>query len=428
VTRFWVALLLAACEPPLPLGPALPAPLPLAPVQADAPLPPRHAASRTLFDQMLERVSRARGLPFRRAVVYARIDRDDLLARVRAHVAREVPARAIRAEGLVQKLLGLFPQRGDYEAETYALLLGSLAGYYEPADGTMYVAADLDDGETRATLSHELVHALQDQRWGLRAHAAYVEGQDDRSTAFSALAEGDATSVTEDLGAAPRSRAQARDETDAPRALRRALLAPYVAGTRFVSALRRQGGWAAVDAAWATPPETTEQILHPEKWQAHEPADVVSDPPPPATDLPLLEATTYGELGLQLTLEGWAGATSASASGWGGDRLALYASGDRAALLWHLRFDDASPAPPDAIALRVFTSMRASLAHPGRVLPAATDAVCEGRGGNGVLAVSRVGRDVFVAVGTVTMSARGWQPVMTCDEALAWCRRASLAR
>ena len=31
----------------------------------------------------------------------------------------------------------------------------------------MYMASDLGDEEAEATLAHELVHALQDQRWNL---------------------------------------------------------------------------------------------------------------------------------------------------------------------------------------------------------------------------------------------------------------------
>ena len=41
-------------------------------------------------------------------------------------------------------------------------------------------------------------------------------------------------------------------------------------GSRFVHALRRKGGWTAVDRAWDRLPTTTEQILHVDKWEANE--------------------------------------------------------------------------------------------------------------------------------------------------------------
>ena len=52
--------------------------------------------------------------------------------------------------------------------------------------------------------------------------------------------------------------------------MRTSLAAPYIYGTLFVHALRRRGGWDAVNRAWDDPPTTSEQILHVDKWLAHE--------------------------------------------------------------------------------------------------------------------------------------------------------------
>src|SRR5262249_57338089 len=116
----------------------------------------------------------------------------------------------------------------------------------------------------------------------------------DRSEAVSALAEGDATSAMFDVmiaDAAPAAAAAGRSAVDmpddvfiaqirqgvasgpgadAPHVMRTSLAAPYVYGTPFVHALRRRGGWDAVNAAWDDAPTTREQILHVDKWLAHE--------------------------------------------------------------------------------------------------------------------------------------------------------------
>ena len=74
-----------------------------------------------------------------------------------------------------------------------------------------------------------------------------------------ALVEGEATLAAAelvgfDVEAHP---THAHDPTD-PEA--EALLFTYMTGARYVSALRRDGGWAAVDAAWQTPPPSTAHI------------------------------------------------------------------------------------------------------------------------------------------------------------------------
>ncbi len=405
------------------------------------------AREERLIARMLDRVSRARGLSAKSAVPGAVLDRTKLILRVKAHVDKEVPHDAIVNEGLVQQLLGFIPTRFDYEAATYALLESQLAGFYEPADRTMYMAADLDDENATATLAHELVHALQDQYWNLAPRSKYEPGRDDETSAFSALAEGDATSAMADtLLSQARPGATALDLPDelfvvqviggvstgataeAPHIMRMSLVAPYVDGTLFVHALRRKGGWALVNRAWERPPETTEQVLHVGKWEAHEPAIHVEAPtfkslgPGWAT----VDADTYGELGLRLFLGEWLGSerAAADASGWGGDRGVLVKKGDAYAFALHLRYDDARPKPADAYAARLYAELAPAMAKtagPRRLNPnAASTSVCVERSSLGPLVVARRGRDIFILAGPVTVSPKGWTANAHCDLSRAW--------
>jgi hypothetical protein len=394
---------------------------------------------------MLERVSRTRGLKAKMPVPGLMLDRSALIARVKSHVDQEVPHEAISHEGLVQQLLGFIPTHFDYEGATYALLESQLAGFYEPADGTMYMAADLDDENTYATLAHELVHALQDQYWNLGPHSKYVPGEDDKSSAFSALAEGDATSAMADIliGQA-RPGATALDMPDelfveqviggmsggavasAPHVMRMGLVAPYIDGTLFVHALRRKGGWAAVNRAWERPPETTEQILHVDKWEKHEPAIAVESPSfsalgPGWSDA---EADTYGELGVRLTLGEWLGASRASAlaTGWGGDRGVLVKKGDTYAFAWRVRYDDASPkAPSDVFATKAFAEIGTAIDKVGHGRSIKVGgSVCIERTEQGPMLVGRHGRDLIVIAGPATISAKAWASAGHCAQARKW--------
>jgi hypothetical protein len=389
-------------------------------------------------------VSHTRGLVAKKSVPGVTLDRNALLTRVKAHVDQEVPHDAIVDEGLVQQLLGFIPTHFDYEAATYALFEAQLAGFYEPADGTMYMAADLDEGSAFATLAHELVHALQDQYWDLAPRSKYVPGQDDRASAFSALAEGDATSAMADvlIGQA-NAGATALDMPDelfaqqiiggmsggpastAPHVMRMALAAPYIDGTLFVHALRRKGGWHAVNRAWENPPETTEQVLHLQKWEANEPALSVPNPTFDALGAGwrVAESDTYGELGVRLALGEWLGATASAtlASGWGGDRGVLVKKGDSYAFAWRVRYDDAKPKPSDAYATRAFSGLAPAIEKLGAGHPKIAGAfVCVDRNELGPLAVLRRGRDLVIVGGPAKVGPKAWSAQGKCELARRW--------
>jgi hypothetical protein len=437
----------AQTEPPL-------APKPDAEADADKHEP----REQRLIARMLERMSRVRGLAANKPVPGVVLGREALIARVKAHVDREVPHEAIVEEGIVQQLLGFIPARFDYEAETYALLSAQLAGFYEPADGTMYMAADLDDENATATLAHELVHALQDQHWDLGKRSKYAPGQDDRSTAFSALAEGDATSAMADLlvGSA-KPGATALDMPDelfteqiiggmsggpvanTPHVMRMSLVAPYIDGTLFIHALRRKGGWPAVNRAWESPPVSTEQVLHVDKWEAHEPPIVVDDPTLAALGpgWTVAEDDTYGELGVRLAFGEWVGAARASrlAAAWGGDRGVLVKNNSAYAFAWHIRYDEAKSKPADAYASRAYAEVAQAIEKlgvrptDGSPLAAARrdprqdgpkGFACVERAELGPLAVARRGRDVVIVAGPANVSSRGWTSAARCAKARAW--------
>lgn len=392
----------------------------------------------------LAKVSAVRGLDATREVPGKTLSREKLLARVKQHVATEIPTTAIRNEGLVLKLMGFLPPVFDYEAETFALLEAQLAGYYEPADHTMYMAADLDDDNAHATLAHELVHALQDHHWDLASRSKYKPGQGDASSARAALAEGDATSAMLDVLIAETGRTaldvppqlfseQILTSMDkgpgasAPHVMRASLVAPYIDGTLFVHALRRKGGWKAVDAAWADPPTTTEQILHLEKYEKREPA--IDVPPPTFAALgagwSVQEADTYGELGTRLAFAEWMDAPKAekAAAHWGGDRGVLLQKGENEfAFAWRLRYDRPEAAGKDASAFATDAHAALLAALEAKIAPATKQgAACMTRKDLGPVVLLRKGRDLVFVVGPTTVEASGAsKPASTCAALQKW--------
>ena len=453
-----VASAVVACgststPPPPPPVVAIAAPAASTPPVASSTPAREESRQARLIARTLKRVELARGLESKKPVPGVLMDRPALIARVKDHVSRELPPEAIRDEGLALQLFGFIPTRFDYEAAEYALLQDQLAGYYEPADGTMYMASDLGDEEAEATLAHELVHALQDQCWNLEERSKYRPGDGDRSEVVSALAEGDATSAMFDVmiaRAAPGTAKTAVDLPDdvfaeqiragmndgpgasAPHVMRTSLAAPYIYGTLFVHALRRRGGWDAVNRAWDNPPTTTEQILHGDKWLTHEAAMPVTAPtfavlgPGWKVD----DEDTEGELGARIAFEEWMEpkAAAEASSGWGGDRGVLVTSGDKAAFAWKLRYD-AGNKTRDERAARAYAGLTRALDKalgPAKTSDAAF--ACRERGDRGPLALARVGADVVLVLGPASTSASGWASAGDCALSRKWVREIAAAR
>jgi len=440
-------------------APAPPRPIASTPPPAPSVLPVASAAptneeprQKRLIARTLKRVEMARGLESKKTVPGVLMDRPALIARVKDHVSRELPPEAIRNEGLALQLFGFIPTQFDYEAAEYALLQDQLAGYYEPADGTMYMASDLGDDEAEATLAHELVHALQDQRWNLAERSKYRPGDGDRSEVVSALAEGDATSAMFDVmiaRAAPGTGKTAVDLPDdvfaeqiragmnegpgaaAPHVMRTSLAAPYIYGTLFVHALRRRGGWDAVNRAWDDPPTTSEQILHMDKWLSHETPAAVATPTFAALGAGwrVADEDTEGELGARIAFEEWMEPKAAAEAslGWGGDRGVLVTTGDRAAFAWRLHYDAGKT--KDDRALHAYSALARALDKTlGPAKAGDATFTCRERADRGPLAVARAGADIVFVLGPATTSTSGWASAGDCGLSRKWAREIAADR
>jgi hypothetical protein len=102
-----------------------------------------------------------------------------------------------------------------------------------------------------------------------------------------------------------------------------------------------------VDAAYADPPQSTEQILHPEKYLARDEPTLVALPP--LTDTlgagwHLVEAETLGEFQTSLYLAQQVDQTTAdtASAGWDGDQYAVYINGDDEVLVFATAWDSAA--------------------------------------------------------------------------------------
>jgi hypothetical protein len=330
-------------------------------------------------------VARLRGHGLTGEAPRAFVDSANMRALLDNELADPEAVAAIRDESLLLHALGLLGTNVDL-LEAYRGLLGSqVVGLYTPDDRALYVLANAAPGPVElTTYAHEFHHALQDQRFDLRAIERATKGNRDAALAASTLIEGDAVftqtvyvqqvlgtaGALALLGAANASPPPA----SAPRVLLDMLRFPYEQGLMFTAALARQGGGVgAIDAAFARLPASSEQVLHPEKYLAGEAPRAVTRPfavPPRWT---IEDEDVLGEYLLQRWLREFGLAVpvaSAAATGWGGDRYAIVRGpAGPPALLAYIEWDSPTdidefiyalfPAGPgNGLQLRTFASGR----------------------------------------------------------------------
>jgi len=344
-----LVLLLNACgasgptgSPNASQGPSTPASV--APAGSAAPTPIVDPA--TVYATIENQVIAIRGLKPKDAVEPKILDDAGLKKLVSDSFSKDNPPEVVAANERILKAFGLLPADASL-TDLYINLLGSqVAGLYNPDQKTLFVVSRSGQlgGAEKTTFAHEFTHALQDQNFDLGSLRLDEIGQGDRSFARLALVEGDATlsmsiwqiqNLTQaELGqmlAAAASDPSTKVLLDMPPILRETLLFPYVQGLSFVQGLQASGGWPAVDAAFAKPPASTEQIIHPEKYASGEAPIAVTLP----SDLAARMGSgwkvgledTFGEFQLAIWLRGntaiGTGGANAAAAGCGGDRISV---------------------------------------------------------------------------------------------------------
>lgn len=308
-----------------------------------------------------------RQLDWRGPVDFQVSDRETIRQYATQSLEREMSPADWIAQSALLSHCGLLPVGADLKDLVVRLYTEQVAGYYDPHRKTFYLADWLPELLQRAVVAHEVTHALQDQHFDLSAWLGELGPTEDAALARVAVAEGDAMAAMLAFMLAPTGASieQLPDPADllagnsgaiaqaypafdqAPKALQRLLLFPYVEGASFVIATLREGGWESVDALYRDPPASTEQILHPERyWQAR---DQPRTPTPPRREELGRELTdgSWGEFGTGLILAAALGDSMAAngAAGWDGDRYVLYEkpSGELA-YGWTLVWDSADAA------------------------------------------------------------------------------------
>ncbi len=241
------------------------------------------------------------------------------------------------------KRLGIVEQDVSLEELRSDIMSDVVAGFYKSDEDQIYIVSDGESFKLtdELTVAHEFVHALQQLHFDIHGLRDGIEANSDKRRALSGLIEGDAQ-LSELIYEIQIFEEHEREKVEAERAeidvsvfrtappfMQQLVIFPYSDGPQFVVQLFLQNGdFTGVDQAFERIPESTEQVIHPEKYAANElPVEVGL--PDVASALgegwTEIDRDVMGELFLRsLLIEGVGQNEAASAAaGWGGGAFIL---------------------------------------------------------------------------------------------------------
>ncbi len=305
-------------------------------------------------------IERAVGLKFKQPPKVEVRSKAQVREFVTAQITDSVAARTFAGVTAAYKLFGMLPDTMNLQKFLVDLLEEQIVGYYDPKTKVLYIVSDAPREAVGITVTHELVHALQDQYISLDS-TQKLEGQNDRQSAAQAVFEGQAvyeqiSAMTQGSGMAmnmpggwDRVREMIRDNQSsmpvfarAPTVIQETLIFPYLSGAEFVRNFKDRDPGKSI---YEDMPVSTEQILHPRSYFGANRDAPTSITLPGLAGVAKTYENTLGEFETRLFLyehlrdqnEAVQGAT-----GWDGDRYALFNTAGGQGIVWVTVWD--SPA------------------------------------------------------------------------------------
>ena len=242
------------------------------------------------IDAILADLSKITGFKPLKPIQRDVIGRDQVKRFLEDRIKEEIKPEELRAEELTLKKFGFVPQDFDLKKTTVELLTEQAAAFYDYRKKRLYVLDSNSNAMQEIALVHELAHALADQQFNLAKFVDRAGESDDGAMARLAVMEGQATWLMSEymaqkmglsLKKSPAIVQLMSQQTaasggqfpvfdKAPLYLRETLLFPYTQGMLFQQAVVEKEDQAAFASVFRRPPESTQQILHPEKYFAAE--------------------------------------------------------------------------------------------------------------------------------------------------------------
>jgi hypothetical protein len=308
----------------------------------------------SLVDSLRVPVEQAAGLKFKSSPRSAMRTREQVRAYLVGKLDEELTPPRLHGLEEAYRLFGLLPDTLPLRSLLLDIYTEQVAGYYDPDSTTFFGVEGADRSQLRLVLAHEMVHALQGQYLPLDS-ILKATANNDRLTAAQAILEGQATLASLDVLAPgqavsknPQFWEMYRDQVQmqqgampvfarAPLVIRQALIFPYLDGAEFMH------WWESSLHAGTQPygprmPVSTEQILHPERYERGDGPMALTFAEPGGVYEDVL-----GESEIRVLIATLAGSDEVQTVvpiGWGGDRFRVYDTSGGPALIWYVVWDD----------------------------------------------------------------------------------------
>jgi hypothetical protein len=238
------------------------------------------------IEEILSELSKISGMKPLRTIRHDLIDKARVRQFLEQRLEEVVKPEELRAEELTLKKFGFVPPDFDLAKTTVDLLTEQAAAFYDFHRKKLFVLESAPSSVQQIALVHELAHALADQHFDLEKFIERAKKSDDGAAARMAVMEGQATWLMSEylarrtgqsLKSSPAivqlmSRAaemmagQFPVFEAAPLYMRETLLFPYTQGMLFQHAVVEKKGQAAFGEVFRHPPQSTQQVLHLDKY------------------------------------------------------------------------------------------------------------------------------------------------------------------
>ncbi len=225
----------------------------------------------------IPRIERAVGLKFKRPPRLEIRSRAEVRTFLEQQLTTPRAQRDLAGTEAAYKLFGLLPDTMHLLNEMETLLAEQIVGFYDPKTKVLYMVEGAPSSQVDLVISHELIHALQDQYVNLDSLES-IENDNDRASAAQAVIEGQAVydqivalsgnrnfvamvpggweTMRQSIRA---SKASMPALQNAPMVLQETLVFPYLSGAEFMRAFDvHEPGKQPYDDM----PTSTTQILH----------------------------------------------------------------------------------------------------------------------------------------------------------------------
>ena len=249
---------------------------------------PRLANLRDAAREMAAEVERIRGLKFKEPFMRRLISREKVGEWMRRDIRKELSEEDAKKMVTVGAAMGLLAPGTDIYEVFSQFIEGGAAAFYRPETKTFYHIEGNDGRGARPVVFHELVHAVEDQYFGLDAFYREVEKDSDMALARRGLVEGSAchfASVYEEAN--PQDVAAMMQSQMTPEMAKKQMamittVPPVLIATMGLYPYKNAPTWlakigaddsAAIERLYKDPPVSTEQVMHPEKFPLDGPRD-----------------------------------------------------------------------------------------------------------------------------------------------------------